>query len=258
MSVADLFEAGAEWANTNQGVVGLGIFLLTILFGWVSGIFSALRRKGKFSALRRKPKFKVKVIPGPSFCCTFGTGKKHNGYDVHRTGISLYLSVSNVGSAPSSLENVSIGYHWNLRPFSWLWIKNSLGWFWLCDQSIALADFQTEIGANIKFYPFLTQVSTVSGLSAETYLDVGRSTNGMVYFEQDDGWGGCSPAVRKGKVQIKVDVRDVFGKSHYTKFKVPALSLDDARKYNPAFGKTLAEINREPLPQDLSSDNRTC
>ncbi len=72
----------------------------------------------------------------------------------------------------------------------------------------------------------------------------------MVYFEQSDSWGGCFPTVHGGRVLIKVCLCDVFGNKHTAKFWVPSITFEDARKYNPAFGKTLAELHGEPLPFD--------
>jgi hypothetical protein len=238
MTIVDIFNIATVWTNENPGPLRVVLFLVTMVLGWISGIFSALRRR---------PKFKVTLIPGPTFCCTYTIGKKYGKEDIHRTGIALYLKIANIGSAPSSIENILVGYHWHLEPFSFLWIKNTIGWFWLEGQSIILDDFQTMIGENIKFYPFLFQRGHLSG-SSETYLDVGRSTNGVVYFEQDDSWGGCFPSVHKnGTVRIKVHIQDTFGRTHYTKFNIPSVSLEDARKYNPAFGNTLAEIRGEEI-----------
>jgi len=242
LPLADTFAVVGKWSNENQGVVTIAIFFFTILGGWVSGIFSALRRR---------PKFKVTLIPGPTFCCTFPIGKKYGAYDMHRTAIALYLQVTNIGSAASSIENVSVGYHWHLKPFSMVWLKNTLGWGWLTEQAVILDEFQVKIGENTKLYPFLTQMSHLSGLSAQTFLEVGRSTNGVVYFEQPDGWGGCFPTIRNGSVRLKVKIRDAFGKSHSAKFTVSAVWLEDARKYNPAFGKTFAQLHQEPLPFDV-------
>lgn len=239
----DLYSQLAKWLNDNQGVVGLAIFIATVGFGWLSGIFSALRRK---------PKFKVSLIEGPTFCCTYPTGNINEGFDAHRTGIALYLRIANIGSASSSVENISVGYHWHLRPFSSLWLRFTVGWFWLTDQTAALADFQVKIGENIKVYPFLTQKNSLSRSNATTFLDVGRSTNGVVYFEQSESWGGCFPSSRNGKVRIKVRVRDVFGRNHTMAFSVPLLALEEARKYNPSFGKTLVELHGEQLPFDRS------
>lgn len=230
-----------KWLNDNQGVVSAAIFLFTIVLGWTSGIFSAFRRR---------PKFKISTLPGPTFCCTYPVGKKYCNYDVHRTGVALYLKISNVGSASSSIENISIGYHWHLKPFSILWFKYRLGWFWLNEQTTSLTDFQSLIGENLKIYPFLTQKSILSGESAETFLEVGQSTSGVVYFEQPDSWGGCFPTTQQGTIHLKIRVRDVFGNCHHAKTSIPVISFEKARTFNPTFGKTLAELHGEPLPYD--------
>ncbi|MGA7950879.1 MAG: hypothetical protein WCA45_12080, partial [Thiobacillaceae bacterium] len=87
----------------------------------------------------------------------------------------------------------------------------------------------------------------------ETFLECGRSTNGVVYFEQEDSWGGCFPSLRNGAVRMKIRVRDVFAKNHSVKLDVPSVTLEYARKYNPSFAKTLAELRGEQLPFDASS-----
>lgn len=245
MSLSDVYLLSAKWSNDNQGVVTIAVFLATLGLGWASGIFSAMQRR---------PKFRISVIPGPTFCCTYLTGAKHKTFDVHRTGVALYLTIANVGTAPSSIEEISVGYHWHLKPFSVTWLRNTIGWFWLHQQTTALADFQAMIGGNIKVYPFLTQRSILSNSKAETYLDVGRSSNGVVYFEQSDSWGGCFPSVRNGNVRLRVRIQDVFGRSHCTTLHVPSVSLEMARKYNPSFGKTLAELRGQELPFDATSN----
>lgn len=70
--VIDFYEKIFKWVNDNQGVVSIVIFLITLFIGWVSGIFSALRRK---------PRFKLSLLDGPTFCCTYLIGKKHGEYD---------------------------------------------------------------------------------------------------------------------------------------------------------------------------------
>lgn len=245
MFFTDILQLAFKWSNENQGVVSIAIFLITIIFGWVTGIFSALRRK---------PKFRIRTISGPTFCCTFPIGKKQGGYDIHRTGVALYLNIANTGYAPSSVENISIGYHWHLKPFSYIWLRNSIGWFWLDKQTSSLTDFQAKIGENIKVYPYLVQKNYLADLKAETFLESGRSTNGIVYFEQEDSWGGCFPSANNGMVRMKVRVRDVFGKNHYAKVNIPSVTLDYARKFNPSFAKTLAELRGEQLPFDAESN----
>lgn len=240
-----MIPSAIKWLNDNQGFLSLIIFLVTIGLGWASGIFSALQKK---------PKMKITLLPGPTFICTYPVGEKHGDYDVHRTGFALYLYIANIGSAPSSIERISIGYHWNITPFSIQWLKYRIGWFWLHDQAVALMDFQANIGDNLKIYPFLTQKSILSRESAETYLEVGRSTNGVVYFEQSDSWGACFPVVRDNNVKLRVRITDVFGNKHQATFEVPAVSFEEARKYNPSFGKTLADLHGKSLPMDVLSD----
>lgn len=230
----------AEWSNTNQGVVGIGIFALTLLFGWLSGIFGALRRK---------PRFRIRLIEGPTFCCTYPTGTKHGEFDVHRSAFALYLHISNAGSASSSIDAVHIGYHWQLRPFSLQWLRYRIGWFWLTEQVAAIDDFQANIGENLKVYPFLFQKSFLSGSSAETFLQIGQSTNGVVYFEQADSWGGCFPSVADEVVRLKVRLVDAFGKSHTKSFQIPSVTPEEALKYNPSFGLTLSHLRGE-IPPD--------
>lgn len=236
----DLYKQASDWSNANQGLVSIGIFLVTMAFGWISGIFSTLRRK---------PKFRLNFIDGPTFCCTYNVGKSHAGHEVHRTGIALYLEVANIGSAASSITNVAAGYHWHLKMrFSYQWFRYTFGWFWLKDQSVSLTDFQAKIGENTKVFPFLTQANHLAPMRSETFLQVGQSTNGVVYFEQTDSWGGCFPAAKDGHVRIKVAVVDSFGMRHTAKFFIPSVQLEYAKKYNPSFGTTRSVLLGEPLP----------
>jgi hypothetical protein len=235
----DLISNIFKWLNANQGVVSVLIFLLALFFGWASGIFASLRRK---------PKLRLQLIEGPTFCSTFLTGEKKNDFDVHRTAIALYLDVANVGSAPTSIEGVSIGYHWHLRPFSLNWLRYRVRWFWLHNQIAALEDFHVSIGDKIKVYPFLFQGNVMSPANAETYLGIGQSVHGVVYFEQADSWGGFFPTPRRGQTRIIVSVTDAFGTRHKKRFWIPVVTPDEAIKYNPRFGDTLPALRRGPIP----------
>ena len=75
MSVA--LQVTAKWFNDNQGVVSLSIFVATLVLGWVSGVFSALRRKLKF---------RLSLIAGPTFCYpSFVAGRQGNpGWMIQR------------------------------------------------------------------------------------------------------------------------------------------------------------------------------
>ncbi|MGF1761414.1 hypothetical protein L4D76_26570 [Photobacterium sagamiensis] len=119
--------------------------------------------------------------------------------------------------------------------------------------TVAIEDFQYNIGDHVKYYPFLLQRSYVSGHKAESFLVSGRSSNGVVYFEQYNSFGGCYPKVHKGTVRLKVAIEDVHGKKHITKLKVPSVTFDEAKKYNPSLGRTLAELNG-----DNESTTKSC
>jgi hypothetical protein len=194
-------------------------------------------------------------IEGPTFVCTFGVGEKHEGYDVHRTGIALYLKVSNVGSAPASMENVAVGYRWHIIPFSRQWWRYGIFRFWLSEQTIALDDFQATIGDQLKLFPFLFQRSSISGDSSDTYLEVGRSTNGVVYFEQPDSFGGCFPRARNQIVKLKIKITDSFGGVHSQVLKIPRVTLAEARRYNPSFGRTISAMRRTAEPIEFPIDS---
>jgi len=236
MTLAENLQKIGDWTNTNQGVVSVGIFLVTLVLGWVSGIFDALRRK---------PNFRIRLLEGPTFCCTYLTGAKQGEFDVHRSAFALYLHISNVGSASSSIDAVHVGYHWHLKPLSLQWLRYKVGWFWLREQIAAIEDFQVGIGENLKVYPFLFQRSNLSGNSAETFLEIGKSTNGVVYFEQGASYGGCFPSIKQGKVSVIIRLIDAFGQNHSKRFTIPSVSFDEARKYNPSFGTTLAHLRGE-------------
>ena len=232
--------------NENQGVLAVGLFVLTILLGWVSGIFKALRRK---------PDIKMCTLPGPTFACVFGTGRKHNGYDTHCTSIALYLRVSNVGTSPTTITDVKVGYRQNIRPQNTIdFLRYRARWLYIDDQSIALSDFQVSIGENIKFYPFLVQKSAVFGESANTYLEPGRATNGIVYFEQPESWGGYFPRSRNFRTKVKIVISDSLGNRYRHVTSIDRVTLADARQYNPQFGITLAQLHGWGDPIDLPLD----
>lgn len=218
-----------NWINENSGFVGVLIFIATILMGWVSGIFKSLVRK---------PKLKIEKIEGPTFASTFNTGKKHNGYDTHRTGIALYLNITNVGSKATSIKKVSIAYHRHITKFNKLWIKDRPFWFWIENTTVALRDFQTKIGGNMKIYPFLLQASTILPTTKSTYLQEGENTTGMVYFEQEESYGNCFPYHKNDKTKIRIKVLDSYGKKYMQEFLIPVVTLEKAKEYNPAFGDT--------------------
>jgi hypothetical protein len=226
-----------KWLNDNQGVLTLLIFLVTLFLGWVSGAFASLRRK---------PKLRLELRPGPTLCTTFLTGEKHQEYDVHRTAISLYLRITNIGSAPTSIERVSVGYHWHLNRLGLLWFRYRVFWFWL-DQVVTMENFRVNMGDWVKIYPALFQGNAALGTTTNTYLEVGRATGGVVYFEQKESWGACFPSPRGDQAKIKVKVTDAFGRNYRKRFWIPVVTLEEAKRYNPSFGGTIPAVRSEPV-----------
>ena len=222
-----------DWSNENAGFLGLILFIATIVMGWVSGIFKALRRR---------PKFVFSLNQGPTFTCTYETERKHNNQPTHRTAIALYIKLKNVGSAPSSISKVKVGYH----NYSF---KYSFFWFWL-DSVPALCDFGHTVGENIRIFPFLMQPSAIGPYNTDTYLLEGKEINGVVYFEQEESFGSFFPKKDKnGLVKIKVAICDAFGKKYSKKFKINNIELARARKFNPEFGNFLENLRSKEIEE---------
>ena len=167
-------------------------------------------------------------------CSTFETGREFNGHRTHRTAISVYLNIVNIGSAASDIQSVQIGYHTINSRFFRYWLKQSVN---------ALEDFGFQVGNYLKVYPFLKQVGYLSPAQNDTFLEVGRSVTGISYFEQDESWGSFYPRESNGKVKVKVKVIDVFGRAHKVTAQIPKVDIAEARKFNPQFGKTIESLD---------------
>lgn len=237
----DFYSTVSNWLNTNQGVLALLLFCITIFLGWLSGIFRALRKK---------PKFKISLILGPTFTTTIQTGTLEDGTPKHKTAIVLYLNIANVGNAPSQIKDVKVAYHWNLHPWKLQWLKYGLGWFWLDYQTVSIEDFHCKIGENIKVFPFLFQGNSLTGRKTDTYLREGQVTNGIVYFEQRESWGGCHPKNKNDRTMIKIAAVDANDKTHTLTTYIDVVTLAYAKTFNPSFGETLSTLNGKPTEED--------
>ena len=215
-----------QWSNENSGFIAIAIFFITLLLVWITCIFQSLRRK---------PKFVISVLPGPTCCCTFNPGRQYEGRETHITAFALYIQVTNVGHAPSSIKSVSIGYHNHT-------VKHTMLRFWLDEPTVALKDFMVKIGEDFKVYPFLTQQSILAPNQTDGYLEIGKSVNGVVYFEQPESWGGYFPRVKNENVRVKIRIEDSFGRKHARIVRVPVVDLEQASKYNSQFGQTREKL----------------
>lgn len=222
-------EPARQWFNENDGFLTVLLFILTALLGWASGVMRSLRRR---------PSLRLEVIPGPTFACTFGGGHSYRGHETHRTAFSIYLAITNAGTAPTDISAVTLGYHNCTRKYTFLWC-------WLAHQTVALTDFQVSIGEHVKVFPFLTQTNQLSPISPDTYVQEGRQARGVVYFEQHEAWGGWLPRVKAGQTKVKIRVKDAYGHRHSKTFRIPIVALEQARKYNPQFGATFEALRNE-------------
>jgi hypothetical protein len=221
-----------DWTNQNSGFVSLLLFIITIIFGWISGIFRFLIHK---------PNFKIKINGYPTFLSCFHSVNKSHESEAHRIAVVTYLSITNIGSAPAEIVSVSLGYHNYSFKYTYLW-------FWL-NITPVVGDFGHNIGKNIRLFPFLFQRSSLTFHSAPTYLQPGQISTGIAYFEQPESWGNFKPRLKNGKVKIKILVIDTFGKRYTKKFNIDVVDLDYAKKFNSNFGNTLSLIQENPLEE---------
>lgn len=216
----------SEWANENAGLISLLCFLAALLLSWATGIL------GK---LMQTPRFSIRVLPGPTMCSTYTIGRLADNREVHRTAISLYLSICNRGSSAASIHNVQIGLRSRAFP-------QCMTRYWL-EEVVTLSDFCVDIGdGNLKIFPLLSQTSTITGKSSKTYLRVGESVNGVAYFEQDDSWGSHFPRSHRGSTFVRVRITDGFGRRHLATVKAHVVAIEEARQFCRDFGRTLGSL----------------
>jgi len=219
-----------HWTNENSGFLSLILFVLTLLIAWVSGLFNSLTKK---------PKFKIRIIEQCTFGTTLDLKREHNGYPVTKTAFAIYVEIINIGTAPSSIGKIKLGYiksDFTPRLFSKRnWIK----------ESIAKDDFTVTYGdsGKVKVFPFLKQRNSNYQNDTDTYLPIGRRVNGIVYFEQYEAYGSWIPRLnRDGETtNLKIKVKDSFGGSHTKTFNLALVEADTAFKFNAYFGQTEKE-----------------
>lgn len=229
-----------KWLNDNQGILSLVLFVASLVGGWVSGIFRSLIRK---------PKFTIRVIDKMTFGVSYFTGGKYTPpglgtYDLHKTAFAIYLEIVNVGSAPSNLGKVRIGYYQNNLKKSTLFQKR----VWITESNI-LADFSIPLanGQSLSI-PHLRQVYIEPDHKYNGFLEVGRSVIGVAYFEQNSSWGSLNPRhISNNMVDIKIEVKDAFGSTYSKKVQVRVIELKDALRYNPSFSFTEALFDQDPI-----------
>jgi hypothetical protein len=180
MTVGDII----KWTNDNSGFVSVVIFGLTLLIARVSGLFSELRKR---------PGFRIDIIQQCTFATTFDLKKEFKGLPVTKTAVVIYFEITNIGNAPSSIGDIRVGYkRFDLSIFS---RRNWIG------EKIAKADFRVAFKNNehTKVYPFLKQRNNLYPNQSDTFLEIGKTQNGVVYFEQEESYGSWMPKDEQGR-----------------------------------------------------------
>jgi len=231
------FKEIQDLLNSNTGVLNLTLFFATLFIGWITGFFKQLIKR---------PKFKIRVIQKMSFGSEFTTGEKHQPegqgiYDVNKLAFAIYLEITNVGSKPSSLGKIEVGYlkreikEWHHRFYrKRVYVK----------ESNVLDPFRINAGEQAILIPFLRQHDTILNLENSCFIDVGKSILGVAYFEQPPTWGNHVPDLDdNNKTLVKIKLNDAFENTYSTKFNLPMITLLEAKRFNPSFGLTEIVIN---------------
>lgn len=217
-----------EWSkalNDHSATVSIFLVTITLIIGWLTGFFARLSHK---------PEFRIRLLPGPSFFATYQTGRTYEGKPEHKSACSLYLEITNIGTANSSIADVQLSYKSNL--FSSLYRREKFPHL-----TIIKDDFVVQLDADhSKLYPHLFQRDSINKAKSETFLLSGMSTNGVVYFESNAAWGGLRPRLKNNKTKMKISVFDTLGKRHELKTWIDKVELVDARNFNPSFGNSLS------------------
>lgn len=218
-----------DWTNKNSGFLGLLLFVLTLIISWISGLF-------KF--IKKRPKFKIRIIENATFGSIIDLNTTHHDLPVHKTAFAIYIEVTNVGNAPSSIGKINLGYLLSDMKSKWRTSRN-----WIVE-TISKSDFKVEFknSDKVRGFPFLKQANEIQG-KVDTYLQVGKSANGIVYFEQSESYGSWMPRLNKDlkTTDLEIKIEDAFGGIHKKKFTLELVDPNYILKFSPYFGQTEKE-----------------
>ncbi len=218
--MSELIAQLIDICNKNSGFLSLLLFFLSLAIAFFSGFFRYINRK---------PRLIAEVIEGPTFYTEAPHHREENG-KIYRTHcFALYLRVSNIGNAPTTLTRLKLRYLWKPGPFGkWVTIDHS---------TTSLSEFKHPIGCDIKIYPYLIQKMDLAD-RPDHYITEGKSISGVIYFESEF-WGNCVPYSSKEITTVQILLLDTLGKSHNINVKVPIKEFNDVSKYNDSLGQSL-------------------
>ena len=220
-----------NWTNTNSGFVSIILFIATILYGWLSGLFNSIIRK---------PKLKIRFIDKLSFYSFFKTGKDFyhekldQNYEVHKTGFVVYMSIVNIGNIPTSIDKIYLAYNKN-KHYSWYRFIKEKVWLsqWHSIDSFVIP-IKNERSICVKSLRIRSHEFDNSNSS---YINIGDSQIGVAYFEQQEAWGNFSPLPNENKsANVIIKIKDVYGRKYMFKTRLKYVDIEKARTYNPHFG----------------------
>lgn len=218
-----------KWTNENSGFLSLVLFLITVIYGWLSGIFQSLSKK---------PKLKIRFLEKVSFFSFYYTGEKwfneelNEEFELHKTGFSVYMSIANIGNKPTSIDKISLGYEKNSTKRKWF--KKDIVWL---HQWHSIDDFIMKFEDDFLVVKNLRIRNKLYSDSSNDNLGIGESVVGVAYFEQKTAWGNLNPIQNKnGEIDIIIKIADIYGKSYKFKTKLKILPIEEAREYNKHFG----------------------
>ena len=145
------------------------------------------------------------------------------------------MSIANIGSKPTSIDNISLGYYKNnSKPRFW---KKKIHWL---NQAHPIEDFGIELANGEHLIISNLRIWNKSyNQPKEDLLQVGSSVIGAAYFEQQKAWGNLNPkALKDDKIRVKIMIKDIYGKTYTVKTTLKQISIEEAREFNPQFGNS--------------------
>ena len=98
-----------------------------------------------------------------------------------------------------------------------------------------------------KTIPFLKQRNWKYANDTDTYLQEGKSQNGLVYFEQMESYGNWVPRLSDDgqKANIVIEIKDAYDRKHIKNFNIKMVTPEYAFRYNSYFGQTQIEYFKD-------------
>ena len=224
-----------NFTNENSGFISVILFVLTIIIAWLSGVFKYFSNN---------PIFKIEILNK----CTFGSSIEIK--NLYKTAYVTYLQITNVGKASSTIKEINLGYlkSGKLNYLEYILLKSRFRKYlhkisWI-DNIICKEKFSVVLPCNnyAITYPFLIQSNINNPIDNHKYLEVGKITSGIVYFEQENFETSPNPHSIDKACTIYIQIKDSFNNIFIERFEIDMIDYKEAIKYNPKFAQTLTNF----------------